>query len=251
MAVVLTRPQPEADRWAARLHERGIASVVLPLLSILPPLDAEPLRRAVAALPGYRAVMFVSANAVQGFFALQPDFSLPRAWAPGPATRDALLAAGVPAGRIDAPADDAAQFDSEHLWQLVAAQVHAGDRVLLVRGADAQGRSQGREWLAQQLAARGVAIDTVAVYRRALPAWSEAERLLARRCAVDGSVWLFSSSEAAANLAQLLPQQDWSRAQALATHPRIAQAVHALGFGHVGTSRPGHEEVVASIESRR
>ena len=251
MAVVLTRPQPEAGRWAARLRERGIDSIVLPLLAILPPLDAEPLRRAVAALPGYRAVMFVSANAVQGFFAWQPDFSLPRAWAPGPATRDALLAAGVPAGRIDAPADDAAQFDSESLWQQVGGQLQAGDRLLLVRGADAQGRSQGREWLAQQLVARGVAVDTVPVYRRALPAWSEAERLLAQRCAVDGSVWLFSSSEAAANLAQLLPQQDWSRAQAVATHPRIAEAVRRLGFGSVAASRPGHEEVVASIESRQ
>jgi uroporphyrinogen-III synthase len=251
VAVVLTRPQPEAERWAARLQERGIASVVLPLLAILPPLDGEPLRRAGAALPGYRAVMFVSANAVQGFFALQPDFSLPRAWAPGPATRDALRAAGVAAERIDAPAEDAAQFDSESLWQQVGGQLQAGDRLLLVRGADAQGRSQGREWLAQQLEARGIVVDTVAAYRRALPAWSEAQHRLAQRCAVDGSLWLFSSSEAAANLAQLLPQQDWSRARALATHPRIAEAVRGLRFGSVAASRPGYEEVVASIESRQ
>jgi len=188
---------------------------------------------------------------VQGLFALQPDFAGPRAWAPGPATRDALCAAGVPLAGIDAPAEDAAQFDSESLWQQVGEQLHAGDRLLLVRGSDAEGRSQGREWLAQQLAVRGVIVDTVAAYRRALPAWSEQERMQARRCASDGSIWLFSSSEAALNLAQVLAGQDWSRARALATHPRIAEAVRALGFGEVAASRPGYEDVVASIESSR
>ena len=251
MAVVVTRPQPEAARWAGRLRERGLATIVLPLLAILPPWDDESLRRAAASLRDYRAVMFVSANAVQGFFAMAPDFNGPRAWAPGPATRDALREVGVPASRIDAPAEDAAQFDSESLWQQVGTQLHAGDRLLLVRGADAEGRSQGREWLAQQLAARGVAVDTVAAYRRALPDWSEEERAQAARCAADGSLWLFSSSEAAANLGQLLPQQDWSAARAIATHPRIAQAVQALGFGSVAASRPALEEVLASIESHR
>ena len=251
MAVVVTRPQPEAARWAARLRERGLQAIVLPLLAIGSPPDAEPLRRAASAASEYRAVMFVSANAVQGFFALRPDFAGPRAWAPGPATHDALLAAGVPAARIDARAQDAGQFDSESLWQQVGDQLQAGDRLLLVRGADAQGRSQGREWLAQQLAARGVVVDTVVAYCRALPAWSKEEHAQAAHCAVDASLWLFSSSEAAGNLAQLLPQQDWSRARALATHPRIAEAVRALGFASVDACRPGYEEVLASIESHR
>jgi uroporphyrinogen-III synthase len=251
MAVVLTRPQPEAARWAGRLRARGHEAVELPLLAIGPPADAAPLRRAVDELREYRAVMFVSANAVQGFFALHPKFAGPRAWAPGPATRDALCAAGVPLADIDAPADDAQQFDSESLWQQVSGQLRPGDRLLLVRGSDAEGRSQGREWLGQQLAARGVVVHAVAAYRRGLPAWSDAERSQAQRCAADGSIWLFSSSEAAQNLAQLLPGQDWSRARALATHPRIAEAVRALGFGRVEASRPGYGEVLASIESDR
>ncbi len=251
MRLVVTRPAQESARWVEQLRERGLEALALPLLAIGPPLDPEPMHRAAAALRDYRAAMFVSANAVHGFFALQPDFATPRAWAPGPATRDALRAAGVPAGRIDAPADDAAQFDSESLWQQVGGQLRAGDRLLLVRGSDAQGGSQGREWLAQQLAACGVVVDTVAAYRRVPPAWSEEERAQARRCAVDGSLWLFSSSEAAAHLAHLLPQQDWSRACAVATHPRIVEAVLALGFGKVEAARPAYEEVLASIESAR
>jgi len=249
MSVVLTRPRQEAERWAARLRARGHAPLVLPLIAIDAPGDLQPLRLAAADLGRYAAVMFVSANAVQGLFALAPRFDGPRAWAPGLATRDALRSAGVPPERIDTPAEDAGQFDSESLWQQVGGQLKAGDRLLLVRGGDSEGRSQGRDWLAQQLVARGVEVDTVVAYVRQVPAWGEDERGRARGAAQDGSLWLFSSSEAAGNLRALLPDQSWAGARALATHPRIAQAVRALGFGSVHESRPAFDEVVASIES--
>lgn len=251
MAVVLTRPRQEAERWAERLRARGLHPLVLPLIAIEPPHDAQPLREAAANLRRYAAVMFVSANAVQGFFAAAPGFDGPRAWAPGLATRDALRRFGVPADRIDTPAEDAPQFDSESLWQQVHHQLHAGDRLLLVRGGDAEGRSQGRDWIVQQLAEQGVAVDTVVAYLRQLPRWNKDEQALARAAATDGSLWLFSSSEAAHNLAALLPGQAWAQARALATHPRIAQAVRTLGFGSVRETRPAFDAVVASIESTR
>jgi uroporphyrinogen-III synthase len=251
MPVVVTRPAAEGERWARRLRERGIEAVVLPLLAIGPAPDIAALRAAAGEAGQYAAIMFVSANAVTGFLAAAPSLAGARCWAPGPATAQALRAAGVPAECIDAPRDDAAQFDSESLWQQVQGQLAPGDRLLLVRGADAQGRSQGREWLAQQLAERGVQVDTVLAYTRGAPRWDEAQRSLARSAAQDGSLWLFSSSEAAACLAALLPGQDWSGACALATHPRIEEAVRALGFGQVRATRPGFEAVFASIESRR
>ena len=251
MRVVLTRPVHEAERWADRLRERGVDNQVLPLLAIGPAPDATALRHAAAAADGYAALMFVSANAVQGFFAAAPVFQQARAWAPGPATLEALRAAGVPLERITAPAGDADQFDSESLWQEVRGQLGAGDRLLLVRGGDGQGRAQGRDWLLQQLEARGVAVDTVVAYTRAAPAWSDAQREAAAQAAGDGSLWLFSSSEAVGQLPLLLPGQDWSLARALATHPRIADAVRAVGFGNVRATRPGWDDVLASIESSR
>jgi len=249
MRVVLTRPRQEAGRWAERLRACGHEPLRLPLIAIAPPPDAQPLRAAAAEVSRYAAVMFVSANAVQGFFAVAPAFDGPRAWAPGLATGAALRSAGVPAERIDTPAADAEQFDSESLWQQVKGQLQAGDRLLLVRGGDSEGRSTGREWLVQQLAARGVAVDSVVAYIREVPAWSEDERASARRAAGDGSIWLFSSSEAVGNLATLLPGQEWTQARAIATHPRIAQAVRALGFGLVQEARPALDAVLASIES--
>lgn len=252
MPVLVTRPAAEAGAWVEALRQRGIAAEALPLIAIGPPADPRPLQQARARLSDYAAVMFVSGNAVRGLLTPQPSWPAgTRAWAPGPGTAAALRAAGVPQAQIDQPGPDAAQFDSEALWQVVAPQLRAGGRVLLVRGADAGGQPRGREWLAQQLAAAGVAVDVVAAYARQLPQWTPAQQALAARSLADGSLWLFSSSEAISNLQQLLPQLDCSRARALATHPRIARAARDAGFGTVIESRPELAQVVASIEFPR
>lgn len=251
MPVVVTRPAEEARGWVQALAGHGIAAIALPLIGIAPAPDPAALRQARAALAAYRAVMFVSGNAVRGFFAEAQGFAAPRAWAPGPGTAQALRAAGVPADRIDQPAADAPQFDSEALWSVVAPQVRPGDRILLVRGAGADGQGAGREWLSRQLAAAGAGVDLVAAYARGLPRWSAADRERARTALADGSLWLLSSSEAVHNLRQLLPGADLGKARALATHPRIAAAARAAGFGRVGESRPALRDLVASIESSR
>ena len=49
----------------------------------------------------------------------------------------------------------------------------------------------------------------------------------------DGSLWLFSSSEAALHLLQACPHLDVSNAWALATHPRIAERLRQAAWGHV------------------
>lgn len=259
MRVIVTRPLREAQRWAGLLQARGFDALALPLIDIAPALDPQPLRQAWAGLGGYAAVMFVSANAVEQFWGVDVrsgsaglssgDAPGPRAWATGPGTLQALLDAGVPAGRIDAPPADAPQFDSEALWQVVGPALAPGARVLIVRGSDAQGANAGRDWLARQLQAHGASVDIVLAYRRERPHWSAAQQRLASSAAEGGAVWLFSSSEAVHNLCALLPGQGWGQARAVATHPRIAQAARQAGFGVVCESRPGLAHVVASIES--
>jgi uroporphyrinogen-III synthase len=210
------------------------------------------------ALAGCAAAMFVSGNAVEEFFAARPaqaaglfagGATAPRVWATGPGTARALLAAGVAPSLLDTPAPDAPQFDSEALWHVVQGQALAGARMLIVRGSDGEGRSMGRDWFAGQLESRGCVPEFVVAYERHVPQWTQAQRELARQAAGDGSVWLFSSSEAIANLLQLLPGQDWGQARAVATHARIAQAAREAGFAVVCESRPALDSVVASIES--
>jgi uroporphyrinogen-III synthase len=167
-----------------------------------------------------------------------------------------LQRAGVAPGLIDAPAADAVQFDSEALWQRVSSQVQAGkawQKVLIVRGTSgldaSAAKGVGRDWLAQQLDAVGVTVELLASYQRVVPVLDAAQMKLAHAAAADGSVWLFSSSEAIRNLRQALPAQDWLAARAVATHARIAAAARLAGFTQVLESRPSLGDILASIES--
>lgn len=281
--VIVTRPAGDAGRWVQQLQQGGIEAEALPLIEIAPASSAsnvQALQQAWQTLDGYAACMFVSAHAVAYFFrenkalahvireqsainsiANRSFFGLPKSlrfMAPGPGTVAALLAVGIPAERIDAPAPDARQFDSEALWQVIGQRDWQGRRVLVVRGqseaAVGGAASSGRDWLARQWAAAGAQVDFVGVYQRRVPKLSEAQVQRARAGGVDGSVWLFSSSEAVANLAGMpgMEGMDWSRARAVATHPRIVEAVRALGWGVVVASRPALKDIrdtLGSIES--
>lgn len=260
---IVTRPAHDAAQWVRDLGAQGIAAQALPLIGIRAVSDpalVQALQQARAAAADYHAVMFVSGNAVAHFFepntapalaGQAPAAINTRAWAPGPGTVQALLAAGVPAARIDAPPPGSAQFDSEALWPVVAPRLAAGKRVLIVRGASAPAApgGSGREWLATQLAEAGVDVDFVAAYERCAPSLDAPALALAREAARDGSLWLLSSSEALAHLVEAMPGQGWQQARALATHPRIAQAARAAGFGQVHECRPALADVAASIKS--
>ncbi|RZL93754.1 MAG: uroporphyrinogen-III synthase [Variovorax sp.] len=258
MRVVVTRPLQDAAPWVAALSARGHEAVALPLIDICDVADAEAktaLAQAWAALAAghFSAVMFSSGNAVERFFASRPPAAQwpagTRAWSPGPGTAEALGAHGVAAAQVDAPAAGAAQFDSEHLWQVVAPQIRAGSHVLCVRGGDAQGRAAGREWLAAQVREAGAGWEDVVAYRRLRPQWDAPACAQARALAGPGTTWLFSSSEAIANLQALVPGQSWRGSRAIATHPRIAQAAGDAGFSPVLLSQPALSAVLASIES--
>lgn len=252
MRFVLTRPAPEGEASAKRLRQAGFDVVALPLIAIAEPDrdQAETLRRCSLTLHEHRAVMFVSAAAVRHFFgAAAPGTHWPpatRAWAPGPGTAAALRAQGVPAGAIDTPAEDAAQFDSEALWDAAGGGIAHGDSVLIVRGAetdrtDDAGSGHGRAWMAERLADAGALVSAVAAYRRGQPAWNDAESALAISLAGRGTAWVFSNSEAVAHLFALLPVTGDALRQgiAVATHPRIAASARAAGFAQVVLARPG------------
>jgi uroporphyrinogen-III synthase len=248
--VIVTRPAREAARWVEALRHAGLDAVALPLMAIAPMPDTDALRNAHAGLDRFAALMFVSAAAVEHFFAA-PAGALAlsaRCWATGPGTSQTLQAVGVPAELIDAPAPDAAQFDSEALWARVAPQVGAGARVLIVRGGDAGGRANGRDWLARQIEAAGGTVETIVAYRRLPPAFDAADRRLALEGARGAAIWLFSSSEAIGNLCRALPEIDWKASRAVTTHARIAQTAREAGFGSVRTSLPTVAALVASIE---
>ena len=130
-----------------------------------------------------------------------------------------------------------------------------GRRVLIVRGQTISGQrgesanaaAPGRDWIARQWTAAGAMVDFLPVYVRRAPQFSSALLQRARAACSDGSVWLLSSSEAVDNLVAL-GCIDLSRARAVATHPRIAEAARAAGWGVVLESRPQLQDITAALQ---
>ena len=246
--VLVTRPAGQAGPWVERLRERGVLAEALPLIEIAPAANASSLGSSWAGLATCRLVVFVSANAVLHFFAARPaELDWPdcvEAGAPGSGTAEALREAGVPATAIVAPAADAAQFDSESLWARLQSRDWRGTRVLVVRG------DGGRDWLADRLTDAGAQVDTVSAYRRLAPDFTGAARDRLDAAIADGdAVWLFSSSEAIANLERAAGPGRFRDARAVATHPRIAARARSCGFRVVAEAAPGLDAVIACLQS--
>ncbi|PAT38367.1 uroporphyrinogen III synthase [Vandammella animalimorsus] len=281
--LILTRPEAQNAAWAAQFAALGIDCIALPLIHIQFPDDAASAQRRQAALDKlgqWTAIMHVSPNAVQGFWDAQAmqrwhqlgtdtgtdarANNLPRLWAPGPGTAQALQAQGFAPEWIDQPAADAGQFDSEALWQQVQTQIHPGAQVLILRGSrvaagpatqatppQPQDEGHGRDWLARQLQQRGAQLHLLPVYRRGPPAWDAQQRDMALGAAAARRVWLLSSSEGVQHLPLLLPGQDatfWRGQSAIATHPRIAQAAQRIGFGQIRTTAPTVQDIALCLQ---
>jgi uroporphyrinogen-III synthase len=264
MRVIITRPLREASKWVTALMDSGYQAVALPLVEVAAATDTGSMVEAGQRLAEYDGVMFVSGNAVEHFFACNQGLGAmlsagaaikTRAFATGPGTVAALLRAGVGSACIDAPDPDSQQFDSEALWAVVGSRIQSGSRVLIVRGAGSSGadvlsgEGHGRDWFANQVKLAGANVDYVVSYQR-VPVRLQGNALgMARQAASDGSVWMFSSSEAIANLLGSCPGQDWHAAKAVVTHPRIGESARNAGFVQVCESRPSLASLLASIES--
>ena len=148
MRLLVTRPDPDAERTAAALRTRGHTVVVAPLLRIEPVEDAE-----IGHGP-WAAILITSANAApaivqhQGFEELR---SLP-VFAVGERSAEAMCSAGfADVSSADGKVDD--------LVRLVAQRIKPGAPLLYLAGADRAGD------LAGALGVRNFAVRTVVIYR--------------------------------------------------------------------------------------
>lgn len=246
--VLVTRPAEQAAGWVERLRLSGLQAAALPLIAIRPAPDAQKVIKIWEVLDRYDMLVFVSPNAVQQFFSLRPlGTAWPaRTWAAtvGPGSSRELRNAGVPASQVLEPAADSPSFDSEALWLQLVTRDWQGAHIVLIRG------DGGREWLGERLREQGAQVDAVQAYSRGAPVLNHEQQdlLAAARGAPIAHVWLLSSSEAIDNLAALVSNNaDWSQAQAIATHERIAESAHALGFGRVALTRPTLPAVVEAV----
>lgn len=263
MRVLITRPAREASQWVTALADTGYDAVALPLVDVAAAPDPAALAAVAQRLAGFDAAMFVSGNAVEHFFASNTAVAQvfnassaikTRAFATGPGTVAALLRCGAESSRIDAPGADSPQFDSEALWAVVGPRIVPGHKVLIVRGSaagpdHAATEGQGRDWFARQVQGAGAQVEYAVAYQRVAVRLRGQALATAKAAAQDGAIWMFSSSQAIANLTASCPGQDWRQARAVVTHPRIGDAARHAGFGTVHESRPSLAALLASIES--
>jgi uroporphyrinogen-III synthase len=251
LRLVVTRPQPQADEWVARLLALQQSALALPLLRIeSDPAHARLVAQAWVALAQQRLVMFVSPSAVARFFLARPDgLSWPTttwAAATGMGTVAALRAHGVPESLIVAPSPQSPQFDAETLWsQALASMDWHHQSVLIVRG------EEGRDWLADKLGRHGAEVQALSAYQRLGPEWCSQEQALLAQIQADpaGHAWLFSSSEA---IHHLMRRADAFRVGAMvvvATHERIARTARDLGFQTVLSVPPDPLRIAHVLQS--
>jgi len=251
--VVITRPRQQAEPLARAVAALGRTPLILPLLDISPLADEAPLRAALADLRRYALVAFVSPNAVDAAFAhiaaWPPEVALAVV---GEGSRAALARHGIESGRyrILAPLDPA-RSDSEHLLQALDIDALRGRRVLVVRG------ETGREVLPDALRAAGADVETVAAYRRAVPALDPDLAASLRTLLAAPNDWIITSSEALRGLAGLVAQLDGGASVAklqqqhlIVPHARIAETASALGFSAVTLTGSGDERLLAALQSR-
>ena len=164
--VLVTRPEAQADELVAAIEAAGGTAWRFPVMA-LEPRDRNAFAADLADIGSSDIVIFVSANAVRhglaavGAAVAEGDPPVTGAAAPkvaaiGPATAEALRAAGVEA---DIRPDGG--FRSEHLLMHDAFEDVAGLRITIVRG------EQGRELLAETLRHRGADVRHLSAYSAA------------------------------------------------------------------------------------
>ncbi len=251
VTVIVTRPGAAGQALADELQRAGQPSLWLPAFEFGAAPDEVAARATLAALADFDLAVFVSPQAARATAAL-----LRGAWpsgtiiaAVGAGTRAAVASIeGAAQARVLAPTDaDLRSGGSESLWPLLQ-RLPRLRRVLLLRA------QAGREWLIDRLRETGVTVVPLAVYSRKVftPPIEVRMRLAAAAGGELASV--ISSSDAVTALARMLaPQPEvllaLRRGLALATHPRIAEAMRSAQFSHVGLCAPDVPGVLAALRA--
>jgi uroporphyrinogen III methyltransferase / synthase len=156
--VLITRPRREAEAMARELRARDAEPIVAPTISIGPPDDEIPARKAVQELDRYDWVVFTSRPGVDAFFRNLKDAGDLRALAHlkfgavGPKTAERLQSYGVSADLVSG------RFTSDDAAAELLARTNEGERVLIYAAQD------NRDILRSELAKAARRPTAVAAY---------------------------------------------------------------------------------------
>lgn len=232
--MLVTRPQPDAARTAARLAALGHEAVVDPLLTV------EPLTVGEVPAGSFDALAATSANAVRiaaAHVALDRLRTLPL-YAVGASTAETARTAGFEAV-LDADGDAAA------LAELLARSLPRGARVLHL-AAEERARDVGTS-----LAQSGISVDVLVLYRvRAASTFGPAAEFLA---AGKLDAVLHYSPRSAATFAAAAERAGLAEAARKMRHlclsPAVAERLAGLGARAEIAARPNETALLALLKS--
>jgi uroporphyrinogen-III synthase len=246
----------QADaRWRRR-GALGREAVVLPLLEIFPLEDQSPLQAALAALPSYALVAFVSPNAIDAAFAhikAWPQGWRWRCWAKAAAPRWRATASTRPT-----PPSSARRTPPQRFRKPAAAARpgRAGRPPGADRARRERARTDGRRPARRRR--RGRYRGRLPAQRAALDAGTGATAPLA------GAAERLDNHEfrsAARPVGPAATEPSWAGPEALlwqnataarliVPHARIAETAQALGTARVTLTGSGDERLLAALQSR-
>jgi uroporphyrinogen-III synthase len=241
--ILITRPREHALALASLVRAAGGDPVLFPTLEILPPDDPAAVAGVIARLSSFQLAIFVSPTAAARGCAMASAAAWPaglRVAAVGAATAKTLERLGY--RDVISPPGEA---DSEALATLPELHKLRDRRVVIFRG---QG---GREWLREELEARGASVEYAECYRRARPA-ADAGGLLARWQRGGIEAVSITSAEGLENLVAMLGPT--GKGYLCATpvfvpHPRIAAAARELGVRLVLVTGSGDDQAVGEMSA--
>jgi uroporphyrinogen III methyltransferase/synthase len=219
--VVVTRARAQASSLSAALRALGAETIELPSIRIVPRIETDEVRDAIAAIRGYELICLTSANGVNLLFEALGSAGLDaralagaRIAAVGPGTARALAEHGVIADVVPE------RSVAEGLVEALAAVEVEGRSVLVARPAAA------RDVLPDTLRERGAEVDVVALYETVRedpqPAALEAVR------AADYVT--FTSASSVRNFADAFDGGIPGRARAVSIGPITSEAARDAGF---------------------
>jgi uroporphyrinogen-III synthase len=255
--IIVTRAGEPGQALARALAGTGAEVLWLPAFELGPAPDPAHVDAVLARLAQYDLAVFVSPAAVEATAArLKEDWPAGTTiGAVGAGTRRAVLARIRGAGQamLLAPAARDSEGEaggSEALLRALETATLRPRRALILRA------QHGREWLAENLATAGTAVESLAVYtRRPAPLPEEAlPRLRDWQIAQRVPVLVVASSEAVDALRaafDTIGSFVWLRSgRALAPHERIAERLRACGFTDVRIVALDSEAILQAARAR-
>ena len=225
LRVLVTRPQPHADRLSSFLHQQGAETVVMPMIEIVPlTVDNE---KSLLDISLYHKVIAISIPAVDIAFSAGLNNANAATWfTPGLGTAEALHERGVEAFSPQT------EFTSEAMLELPDLKMVENEKVLIIKGEG------GRDVLATNLRRRGASVTLLPVYQRHCPNYPQG--MLDRTVAEEQiNAIVATSGQVVSNLLACSEKpQILKKVPVLVPSQRVAESTKAAGFKKVITS-PG------------